>query len=101
MRFVDVVDDFTGYIRIPILEVGYSMLCTLDNIHTPFLVKNYPQRWKMIRNLVMYTGNVVLYKIISYIKPMQKMVNVGSRSYIGCQTFFIKKFTQKAEEKKM
>jgi hypothetical protein len=29
MRFVDVMDDFTGYIRIPILEVGYSMLCTL------------------------------------------------------------------------
>jgi hypothetical protein len=33
MRFVDVMDDFTGYIRIPILEVGYSMLCTLDNTY--------------------------------------------------------------------
>jgi hypothetical protein len=33
MRFVDVMDDFTGYIRIPILEVGYSMLCTLGICH--------------------------------------------------------------------
>jgi hypothetical protein len=33
MRFVDVMDDFTGYIRIPILEVGYSMLCTLGLVH--------------------------------------------------------------------
>jgi hypothetical protein len=37
MRFVDVMDDFTGYIRIPILEVGYSMLCTLGYTYDEYL----------------------------------------------------------------
>jgi hypothetical protein len=42
MRFVDVMDDFTGYIRIPILEVGYSMLCTLDiNDNLPLFTQQY------------------------------------------------------------